>query len=73
MEKHACPEHTRLKERETQCGETSEYFRQHSEYGELLSKKASRRYWERHLEARQERLDHAKRCPVCKGTADEWT
>jgi hypothetical protein len=73
MKQHACPEYTRLKEREAQCLETSEWFKGQREHGELLSKRASERYYEHYLEARRECIEHTKQCPVCKGAADDWT
>jgi len=73
MKHHACPESTRLKEREAECIETSEWFKRHPEHGQLLSKRATERYYERYLEARRARIEHSKQCPVCKGTADDWT
>jgi hypothetical protein len=73
MEKYACLEYTRLKEREAQCIETSEWFKRHPEHGELLSKKATERYYDRYLEAHRDCIEHSKQCLMCNGTADDWT
>ncbi len=73
MKQDVCFEYIRLKEREKQCSETSEYFRVHPEYGELTSKRAAEQYHQRSLEARRECAEHSRNCPVCKGQTTEWT